>query len=129
METEDAIDRDLEALEKGTLDLAKFPHREHLRLAFHMLSRHGFGEAVSRFSSALKLLTAKVGKPGVYYETMTVAYLAVIGERRARGGSLAWEEFIAANADLLKKDCLSRWYSVEELQCEVARTTFVLPRR
>lgn len=129
METEDAIDRDLAALEEGMLDLAKFPHRAHLRLAFHMLSRHAFGEAVSRFSSALKLLTAKVGKPGVYHETMTVAYLAVISERRARGGSPRWEEFIAANADLLEKGCLLRWYRAEELQSELARTTFVLPRR
>jgi hypothetical protein len=104
-------------------------HREHLRLAFHMLSRHGFGEAVSRFSNALKSLTAEAGKPDAYHETMTVAYLAIIGERRARGGSPTWEEFIAANADLLEKDCLSRWYSAEELQSDIARTTFVLPRR
>ena len=94
-----------------------------------MLSRHAFGEAVSRFSSALKLLTAKVGKPGVYHETMTVAYLAIIGERRARGGSTTWEEFIAVNEDLLEKDCLSRWYNAGELQSEIARTTFVLPTR
>ncbi len=129
METDDAIDRELAALDQGMLDLANFPHREHLRLAFHMLSRHAFSEAVSRFSAALKLLTAKVGKPEVYHETMTVAYLAIIAERKARGGSSTWDEFIAANADLLEKDCLSRWYSAEELQSEIARTTFVLPRR
>lgn len=94
-----------------------------------MLSRHAFGEAVLRFSAALKLLTTKAGKPEVYHQTMTVAYLAIISERRARGGSQTWDEFIAANADLLEKNCLARWYSDEELKSEIARTTFVLPRR
>ncbi|MFN2475840.1 MAG: hypothetical protein ABR526_05785 [Chthoniobacterales bacterium] len=129
METEDAISRDLAALEEGALDLAQFPHREHLRLAFHMLSRHAFGEAVARFSGALKLLTAKFGKPEAYHETMTGAYLALIAERRARRDTSTWEEFISANPDLLEKDCLSRSYTADELQSEIARTTFILPRR
>lgn len=61
------IEQQLAALEAGELDLAAFPHAEHVRLGFHMLERHPFGEAVTRFARGLKLLTAKVGKPEVYH--------------------------------------------------------------
>lgn len=60
---------------------------------------------------------------------MTVAFLAVIGERRARDGAANWEEFIAGNADLLDKRCIEQWYDPEQLESELARRTFCLPRR
>ena len=50
-----------------------------------MLGRYPFGEAVTRFSRGLRLLAAKAGRPEIYHETITVAFLALIGERRARG--------------------------------------------
>ncbi len=75
------------------------------------------------------MLTTKIGKLEVYHETVTVAFLAVIGERRARGNSSDWNEFLMTNPDLLKKDCLSRWYAPEQLASEIARRTFVLPQR
>lgn len=126
---EGPVEEQLIALEQGKLDLAAFPHAEHVRLAFHMLERYPFGEAITRFSCGLKLLTAKIGKPEVYHETTTVAFLAVIGERRAQWVGSTWSEFIAANEDLLDKSCLSHWYEPEQLASEIARRTFVLPRR
>jgi hypothetical protein len=122
------IDAALAALEEGALDLAAFPHAEHVRLAYQMLARYPFAEALVRFSRGLKLLVAKAGKPEVYHETMTVAFLALIGERRLRSEAAGWSEFIAANPDLLDKGCLERWYTPDELQSEVARRTFLLPR-
>ena len=123
-----SIDAELAALESGALDLAAFPHAEHLRLAYHMLARHPFAEALSRYSRGLKLLVAKAGKPEVYNETVTVAFLALIGERRLRGEARSWSEFKAANPDLLDKHCIERWYAPEDLKSEIARRTFVLPR-
>lgn len=79
--TEQAAEEELRALETGALDLANFPHSEHVRLGYEMLGRYGFGDAVSRFARGLKLLAAKAGKPQVYHETITVAFLALINER------------------------------------------------
>ncbi len=124
---EGSVDEQLAALESGALDLCAFPHREHVRLGFEMLARHSFGEAVARYARGLKLLTAKIGKPEVYHETMTVAFLAVIAERRGAGGHAGWSEFIAANPDLLDKRCLERWYERAQLDSELARGTFCLP--
>ena len=125
---EAAIDDDLVALESGALDPARFPHPEHVRLGYEMLGRYSFGEAVTRFSRGLRLLAAKAGRPEVYHETITVAFLAVIGERRARGAYGDWSEFKAKNMDLLNKRCLERWYGTEQLGTDLARQTFCLPR-
>lgn len=114
---------------EGRLALASFTHREHLRLAFEMLRRHSFGETVHRFAEGLKLLTVKAGKPEAYHETRTVAFLALIAERRARAPKLLWDDFIAANEDLSEKSCLELWYDAAELESETARRVFVLPRR
>ncbi len=125
---EAVVDDELFALETGTLDPSRFPHSEHLRLGYEMLGRYSFGEAVTRFSHGLRRLTAKAGRPEVYHETMTVAFLALIGERRARGRYGTWDDFRENNADLLQKGCLERWYDAEQLSSDLARRTFCLPQ-
>ena len=120
---------ELEALETGALDPGKFSHREHVRLAYGMLERYSFGEAVTRFSRAVKLVAAKAGRPEIYHETITVAFLAVIGERRSRARSSNWAEFKANNGDLFDKRCLEQWYDAEQLGSDLARRTFCLPLR
>jgi hypothetical protein len=120
---------ELLALETGKLDPALFPHREHVRLGYEMLGRYPFSEAMARFSRGLRLMAAKGGRPEVYHETITVAFLAVIGERRARGGHDNWDDFKDENGDLLSKRCLERWYGADDLRSDVARKTFCLPRR
>jgi hypothetical protein len=116
------------ALETGVLDPARFPHREHLRLGYEMLKRYAFGEAVDRFSRGVRLLAAKAGRPEIYHETITVAFLALIGERRARGGHDSWDHFRDNNGDLLHEDCLEKWYDADYLRSDLARKTFCLPK-
>ena len=124
---EASIEEELRALETGALDPAMFPHPEHVRLAYEMLGRHPFGEAVTRFSRGLRLLAAKAGRPEVYHETITVAFLAVISERRAGARNAGWNEFKANNSDLMNKRCLDRWYDADFLRSDLARQTFCLP--
>src|ERR1043165_8017271 len=98
-QTEDERDRFV----AGKIDPAAFPHAEHLRLAYEMLARHAFTEAVSYFSRGLKKLAAKSGRPQLYHDTITVAFLALVGERRAQSACPDWKSFIAENNDLLDK--------------------------
>ena len=123
-----ATEDELFALETGGLDPAHFPHAEHVRLGYEMLGRYPFGEALMRFSRGLKLLAAKAGRPEVYHETITVAFLAVIAERRAVARNRDWAEFKRTNGDLFDKRCLERWYGAEQLASDLARRTFCLPR-
>jgi hypothetical protein len=118
---------ELRAFEEGLLDPAQFAHAEHLRFGYEMLDRYSFGEAVSRFSGGLKLLAAKAGKPEVYHETITVAFLALINERRTRDTTEGWRGFKRDNSDLFDKRCLEKWYGAEQLGSELARRAFCLP--
>src|SRR3954466_7118466 len=105
----DVVAADLRALEAATLDPSRFPHAEHVRLGYEMVRRYPFGEAVSRFSNGLKLVVGNAGKPHVYNETITVAFLAVINERRVASAALNWNDFERANPELLEKKCLEEW--------------------
>ena len=124
-----SIAHELSDLEHGRLDPKRFPHREHVRLGFEMLGRHSFPEALARFSKGLRQLAIKGGKPEAYHETFTAAFLALIGERRLGDDYTTWEEFAAENADLMSKDLLRDWYEPGVLSSNLARRTFVLPRR
>ncbi|HEV2286029.1 MAG TPA: hypothetical protein VGR80_08300, partial [Steroidobacteraceae bacterium] len=72
---------DLERFVRGETDAARFPHREHLRMAFEMLARHDFPESVLHYSRALRAMTARAGKPEAFHQTVTIAFLALIAER------------------------------------------------
>jgi hypothetical protein len=118
---------DLERFVRGEIDPAHFPHCEHLRMAFEMLSRHDFAEAALHYSRALRTMTARAGKPEAFHQTVTIAFLALIAERMARGQADDFSAFARANPDLLEKSLLGRWYGPERLASEAARRTFLLP--
>jgi len=118
---------ELATLIDGKLDPKKFPHSEHLRFAYEMLSRHSFAETVSLFSAGLKKLAAKSGRPELYHDTVTIAFLSLVAERRAQSQARDWTTFVAKNSDLLEKSCLERWYERKRLTSDLARQNFVLP--
>ena len=124
-----SIANELFDLEHGQFDPKQFPHREHVRLGYEMLGRYFFPVALARFSTGLRLLAIKGGRPEAYHETITAAFLALIGERRLGDDYATWEEFTAQNEDLLSKDLLREWYEPEVLSSVIARRTFVLPKR
>jgi hypothetical protein len=115
--------------EAGRIDPTRFPHREHVRVGYELLERHPFPEALLHLARGLRRLAAKAGRPGVYHETITAAFLALIAERRLRDRYLSWEDFAAHNPELFRKGFLEEMYDPAVLQSSVARQTFVLPRR
>jgi hypothetical protein len=128
MTGEDLITR----FERAETPPSSFHHADHVRLAFEYLLRFPVLEALHRFSNALRHFADVNGKPGLYHETITWAYLFLIRERMSRTGRLqAWDDFAASNPDLLiwKGGVLDRLYSPETLSSEHARATFVLPDR
>ena len=127
--SEDRTDDEfLAALEDGSLPPAAFDHRAHVRAGYLYLTRHGLGGAIERFATSLKAFAARHGKAGLYHETITVAFLALINERIAAGAATDWEGFIDGNADLLDRQALQRFYAPQELFSAEARRVFRLPR-
>lgn len=114
--------------EADRVDPAYFPHRAHVQVSYGLLERHAFPEALLHLARGLRRLADRAGRPEVYHETITAAFLAVIAERRLRGRYADWEDFATRNPDLLQKDLLDDFYEPEVLQSAIARQTFVLPR-
>jgi hypothetical protein len=112
---------------RGELDPRAFPHREHVRMAFEMLRRHSFVETALHYSQALRTMTEKIGKPEVFHQTLTIAFLSLIAERMYPDGQHDFESFAAANPDLMDKSAVARCYSPERLSLDAARRTFILP--
>ena len=109
-----------------------FHHREHVRVAWYYLQHHSLPDALVRFSTALRRFAAAQGKPGLYHETITTAYLLVINERLdGAARDLTWDAFATRNPDLLswQPSVLDRYYQSETLKSDRARRTFVLPDR
>ena len=124
----------INAFESGTLCNQEFHHADHVRMGFLYLCRFPVLEAVRRFAETLQRFAAANGKPGLYHETITWAFLFLIRERMAHlleetGRQPNWTEFAAANPDLLdwKNNILKRYYLDETLASDLARKVFLLP--
>jgi hypothetical protein len=118
------------AFENCTLNNESFHHSDHVRMAFLYLSRYPALEALRRFSDMLRRFAAAKGKPGLYHETITWAFLLLIHERMARSAlARTWAQFADGNADLLnwKDSVLRKYYRRETLASDLARSTLLFP--
>lgn len=124
--TDEALVR---GFERGSLRPGEFHHAEHVRVAWLYLRRFEPAEALRRYVEGIRRLSRALGAPEKYHETITWAYLLLIGERVADDES--WEEFAGRNPDLLdwQTSILERYYSPELLGSGAARRRFFLPDR
>jgi hypothetical protein len=128
MEDQEFIDR----FEACTLPAENFHHAQHVRVVWLYLHRYPLLETVVRFSESLKRFATANGKPNLYHETITWAYVFLIHERMTRNDqNHSWEDFAVENADLFdwKNSILKTYYSDETLRSERARRSFVFPDR
>ena len=127
----------IQALEDCALPAEAFDHRAHVQAGFAYLQAHGYAGALAAMARSLRQFAAHQGKQGLYHETVTAAFLALIHERMAEdfiaeGGDftrkLEWESFAARHPDLFASDLLARYYSKDTLRSDLARRCFVLPK-
>ena len=123
----DAETEELARFLDGAVAAGDFPHREHVRMAFALLRRHEFTDAVLRYANALRGITQRAGKPEGFNLTVTIAFLALIAERMAAGTAQDFAAFARANPDLFVKGILARWYRPEQLASPLARRVFLMP--
>ena len=115
-------------LESCRLAPADFPHAAHLRAAHYYLSNYDWLEAACGMSRSLRRFAASAGKENVYHETITLAFLQVIGERMTiEGDSGDSTAFFARNPDLSDRKLLLRYYRPERLMSPLARAQFIPP--
>jgi hypothetical protein len=116
--------------EDCSLPNKSFHHSDHVKIAFLYLCRYPALEALQRFSASLAKFAAAKGKPGLYHETITWAFVFLIRERMARAErQQTWAQFAADNTDLLnwKDNVLKKYYCEGTLASDLAKSTFLLP--
>jgi hypothetical protein len=119
----------LRALEECALPESEFGHLAHVRAAYLYLVAGEFVTALARMRSAIQNYARHLGKTQRYHETVTVAYLALIQQHIVeRGDGGGWEEFACENTELLRPDLLLQYYPECQLNSELARRVFLLPR-
>ena len=70
-----------------------------------------------------------MGKPDRYHETITIAYLALIRQALyERGDGGGWTAFSRDNPQLLQRGLLLQFYPQAQLDSDLARRVFLLPR-
>jgi hypothetical protein len=119
----------LTQFENGTLPPEQFHHADHVRAAWLYVRNYSAMEGLQRFCNNLKQFASRVGKPGLYHETITWAYFLLIQERAKKEDHDCWERFAEKNADLFdwKNSVLKKYYSEETLKSNLARSIFVFP--
>jgi hypothetical protein len=110
--------------------LAEFPHRDHVHVAWLYLAREAPLLAAARFAEDLRRFAHAKGKPGLYHETVTLAFVFLIRERM-NGAAEGFDAFEARNPDLFawRPSVLERYYRPETLASPRAREMFLLPDR
>ena len=120
----------LAGFESCTLPSGSFHHADHVKVVWLYLQTEPVLSALGRFSAALKRFAAAAGRPNLYHETITCAYVFLVNERLARTDpGASWEEFARLNGDLLtwRPSLLDRLYRNGTLDSDLARRVFVLP--
>jgi hypothetical protein len=118
------------AVDSKSLPLNEFTHAQHVRLAWACLRAHPLLPAMAEFRRLLVAYAAHHGKPNLYHETITFAYLLLVHERMARTPHLtAWDAFTSEHTDLLswRGGPFFTLYPGEIIQDSAARAHFVLP--
>ena len=119
----------VDGFESCTLPNSSFHHPDHVHVVWSYLRRMPLPAALERFQSSLKRFAAHHGKPGLYHETITCAYVVLVNQRMLQGET--WEEFCERNPDVLtwRPSILDRYYRRETLESDLARRIFLLPDR
>jgi hypothetical protein len=98
----------VDGFERGTLEPGAFGHREHVRVAWVYLTRHGRDEAARRMLDGLRAFAARAGKPSKFDAPLTLAWMAAIDEaRQATPAAATFEQLVTARPALLDRAGLS----------------------
>ncbi|MGW7445538.1 hypothetical protein [Kitasatospora sp. NPDC054795] len=107
-------------------DAERFGHRQHVRLTWLAVRRHGATAALDLIGEGILRTATKAGAPQKFHITMTRAWVELVA-LHADDDATGFEQFATLHPDLLDKDLLARHYRPGTLASEQARTAWVEP--
>ena len=116
-------DQFLDAFTSCVLPSSLFRHGDHLRLAWLLLHRMPFDEALRLIRGGIQRFAAHHGAAHIYHETLTTAWVKLLATHR----EASFEEFIMSNEHLLNLELLHRFWTPSVLNSEAAKVGWVPP--
>jgi hypothetical protein len=118
------------AFEDGAVTPAEFDHRAHVRVAWVYLREAASVEAaLARMRDAIRRFAAAAGASQKYHETMTVLWMRLLADVKARGASGELADVLRAHPALADKELPLQYYSRERLFSDEARAAWIEPDR
>jgi hypothetical protein len=118
------------AFEDGAVPPAEFGHVAHVRVAWvYLREAESVDEALTRMRAAIRRFAAAAGASQKYHETITVLWMRLLADLRARGVSGELADVLRAYPELADKDLPLQYYTRERLFGDEARAAWVEPDR
>ncbi len=122
----------LDRFEQAAVSADEWHHREHIKVAYLLLCRYPFEQAVGRMQLGLQTLNKAhqvPDEPGRgYHETRTQAWMRLVRfELWKSGSSESADAFFAQHSQTLSKDALLGYYSSARLLSREAKRMFLEP--
>ncbi|MER7583638.1 hypothetical protein [Kitasatospora sp. NPDC097691] len=114
-----------ELLREAMTGAERFGHRQHVRLTWLAVRRHGATAALDLIADGIRRTATKAGAPQKFHVTMTRAWVELVAHHADDAAD--FEEFATRHPELLDKALLARHYRPETLAGAQARTTWVEP--
>lgn len=121
----------LAGFEACELPPVAFNHLGHLRVAWICLRKYPTDEAERRVCTGIERFAVRLGVPGKYNQTLTMALLRLMAHGGAADQARSFSAFLAGNPELLEdaKGVLARYYSPGCLESVEAKRSFSSPDR
>jgi hypothetical protein len=118
------------AFEQGLVPPSAFDHLAHVRVAWvYLKEAESVDLALPRMRDAIRAFAAAAGVPQKYHETITVLWMRLLADVRARGASGELADVLRAHPALGDKDLPLQYYSRERLFSDEARSGWIEPDR
>ncbi len=104
-----------------------FGHRQHVNLTWLAVRRYGTPAAIGLVSEGIRRTARYAGAPQKYHETVSRAWVELIGHHAGEGSESDFAVFASQHAALLDKRLLVRFYRPATLASEQARSGWVEP--
>ena len=117
------------AFERGDVSKEDFTHVSHMRVAWvYLREAPSRDAAVDRIRGAIQRFAAALGASQKYHETITVAWMILLDEARARmPADAALADVLLAYPVFADKNLPLSFYSRDRLFSEAARTGWIAP--
>jgi hypothetical protein len=118
------------AFEDGAVTPAEFGHVAHVRVAWvYLREAESVDDALMRMRAAIRRFAAAAGAAEKYHETITVLWMRLLADLRARGVSGELADVLRAYPELADKDLPLQYYTRDRLFGDEARAAWVEPDR